>query len=123
MLSNVKYTDTAKSSNPAAVQTTARYDSGWVQANNSTDNVLAFSHNLGVAPTNLTIWFSPDQEDCYPLTWSWQMGYSGNPVTIKLNGNTVSLAIYSGAPLHGAWNPLTIWTNWSTGYFRVFASP
>jgi hypothetical protein len=70
--------------------------------------------------THPTVYFSPDQQNVYPLTWRWDGSAAGNPVTIGANAAVVSLAIYSGVPLHGVWTP-SVWTYYSTGYFRVLA--
>jgi hypothetical protein len=123
MNSNVNYTEAKLAGAPASIQPTCQFDSNWVSASNYTSNNLVVSHGLGAVPTQLTILFSPDQVTCYPLLWSWANTTSGNPVTISMNAATISLAIFNGVPLHGAWNPVTgAWTNWQTGYFRVFAS-
>ena len=98
------------------------YDSGWVAATQS-NTTLVFSHNLGSIPTQLIIMFSPDQETAFPLTWPWNSWNSGNPATIKAKARTISIRISGGSPLHGSWDTNTGWTYWSTGYFRVFASP
>jgi hypothetical protein len=122
--------DTAHQNYPAFEEATsaadfdssADYDSGWQPANNHSNNYATFDHDLGVIPSDLTIYFSVDQETAYPLTWSWSSSSSGNPVTILANDQVVQLAIYAGSPLHGVWNPNTGWTYFTQGYFRVFAS-
>ncbi|WP_158229233.1 hypothetical protein [Collimonas sp. PA-H2] len=123
MKSNVVYTDSKISKEKASFAPAAGYDSGWVDANNQTNHNMAFTHGLGRSPTQVTVLFSPDQETSYPLQWSWNPENSGSPVTIWFNDHTVQCSIWNGSSLHGAWNGATgQWTNWSTGYLRVFAS-
>ncbi|MEM4987648.1 hypothetical protein V8G57_09645 [Collimonas sp. H4R21] len=123
MKPNVVYTESKISKEPATFLAASGYDSGWVAANNQTNQNLSFTHGLGRSPTLVTVLFSPDQENSYPLQWSWNSQNSGSPVSIWFNDLTVQCSIFNGAPLHGAWSGVTAqWTSWSTGYFRVFAS-
>jgi hypothetical protein len=101
-----------------------KYDSGWLAANNQTNNQVPFLHGLEAIPSSFAFLFSPDLDTAYPLLWSWVAQYSGNPVTISMNSNVILFQISSNFPLHGAWDSSTgAWTTWSQGYFRVFASP
>jgi hypothetical protein len=123
MKSNVAYAESKISKEPATFLAAPGYDSGWVAADNQTSHNIVFTHGLYKSPTQVTVLFSPDQENSYPLQWSWSEGSSGGPVTIWFNDHTVQCSIWNGAPLHGAWNGANSqWTNWNSGYFRVFAS-
>ena len=110
------------SSTPMTIAAAADYDSGWVNANNRSNNAMPFSHGLGVTPSQISVLFSADQETAFPVLWPWSNGDSGNPVTIGMNDRTIRLEITSGSPLHGAWSAATgKWTKWTQGFFRVFA--
>ncbi|WP_194467114.1 hypothetical protein [Bradyrhizobium sp. CCBAU 53340] len=99
------------------------FDSGWVSADNKQDRTITIKHSLPSAPTEVTMWFSPSPngEPEYLLNWSWSADLSGNPVTIAANRSSVTLNIYKGVPLHGVWDPLSGWHQFSAGYFRVIA--
>jgi hypothetical protein len=101
---------------------TADYDSGWRVDNNSSNHTTIFEHNLGAIPSQLTVLFSSDLETVYPVTWPWQNNYSGNPVTISMNSNSICLNIFNGVPLHGVWSGTSgQWTTSSAGYWRIKA--
>jgi hypothetical protein len=123
MDTNLVYTQSEKSFEPAAFDSKFQYDSGWQTADNQINHNLLFAHKLGVTPSQISVFFSPDQETSYPLLWSWSSASSGNPVSIWTDAKTITISLFSGAPLHGNWNGQTgSWTNWNSGFFRVFAS-
>lgn len=108
--------------NPEIIELKPDYDSGWVADNRSTNHRTVFTHNLGVIPSRVTIWFSPSEphQVVYPLLWSWTPGNSGNPVTVELSATRLVLGIWSGDPLHGVWRgDLVQWTYYDSGYWRV----
>ena len=119
-------------SNPSNAQETANtlyhYDSGWQSDDATTSHETVFRHSLGVPPTDLTIWFAPalvegEAEEVHPLAWSWHYQFSGNPVSIMVNGEEIILSIYAGAPLHGFWTSSDGWKRFNAGYWRVIARP
>ncbi|WP_082716524.1 hypothetical protein [Burkholderia sp. BDU5] len=123
MKDDLVYAESKKSTKPAAFDARFQYDSGWVAENNQTNHNLVLSHNLKASPSQIAIFFSPDQETSYPIIWPWDKVASGNPVSIWTNATTITLSIFSQAPLHGNWNGQTSsWTYWNSGFFRVFAS-
>jgi hypothetical protein len=110
----------AKSSAP--VHSTAQYDSGWKQASNNPSNEILFQHGLGVIPSQISVMFSANQNEAYPVLGYWGNNSTGNPVSVSIGSATIALEIFSGAPLHGAWLASNgVWTLWNQGYFRVFA--
>ena len=87
-----------------------------------------FQHSLGIAPTDLTLWFTPtlvegEAEQVHPVAWSWHYANSGNPVSIMLSNEEIKLTIWGGSPLHGFWTPAGGWQKFKTGYWRVIARP
>ncbi|WP_232428746.1 hypothetical protein [Burkholderia ubonensis] len=129
---NIVYAESEISSQPAAFNPNYDYDSGWHLTDKTINRNLLFTHRLGVAPSVIAIFFSPDQEHLYPLIWPWQYQWSGNPVSILVTTTAITLSIWDGKeeadgsplrPLHGAWDGQSrSWTFWNMGYFRVFAS-
>ena len=110
----------AKSSAP--MQSTAQYDSGWTKASNNPSNEILFQHGLGVIPSQISVMFSPNQNEAYPVLGYWGTSTTGNPVSISMGSASIAIELYSGAPLHGAWLASNgNWTLWNQGYFRVFA--
>ena len=105
----------------AAAAAPAQYRSTWVPDSNSANHKVIFQHGLGVIPSEVIVTFSADLQTAYPLLWSWDNGYSGNPVTIAMDAQSVVLNIFSGSPLHGFWDPNNGWTTYSNGYWRVTA--
>lgn len=100
-----------------------QYISPWTADSNTTNHNLVFEHDLGTIPTSLCIQFSVDLKTVYPLTWSWEANLSGNPVSVWMDDHSITLAIFSGATLHGWWSGQTgAWTQASSGYWRVIAS-
>ena len=98
------------------------YDSGWVADNRNTNHRTLFRHELGVIPSQMTIFFSPSEshETVYPLLWPWGEDRSGNPVTVEVNSTQLVLNIWSGRHLHGAWRGDTDqWIHYDFGYWRV----
>ncbi|WP_321818313.1 MULTISPECIES: hypothetical protein [unclassified Paraburkholderia] len=122
MEGTVVYTRAIVSESPSSFDARFQYDSGWKDATLANIN-LVFDHGLGVTPTHLSVFFSPDHKTSYPLLWPWVAGQSGNPVSIWADADSITLSIYAGAPLHGAYNGQTAsWTYWNSGFFRVLAS-
>ncbi|EDT37585.1 hypothetical protein [Burkholderia ambifaria] len=120
---NVVHAESKISNHPADFQPNFQYDSGWNWTDNATEHLLTFTHRLGVAPSLISIFFSPDQESLYPLIWPWAYQQTGNPVSILVNTTAIKLTIWNRAPLHGAWEgEAGPWKLWDAGYFRVFAS-
>jgi hypothetical protein len=110
----------AKSAAP--IHSTAQYDSGWRQASNNPSNQLLFQHGLGAIPSQISVMFSPNQNEAYPVLGYWGNSTTGNPVTVSMGAATIAIELFSGAPLHGAWLASNAqWTLWNQGYFRVFA--
>jgi hypothetical protein len=95
--------------------------SPWTADSNGSSHITPFPHGLGVVPQSILILFSPDQITTYPLQWSWNSDYSGNPVTVSMDATNVTLNIFAGAPLHGIWSPITGWTTFTNGYWKVIA--
>lgn len=117
------YPEFEKASNESSFDSKADFDSGWQLANNFSNHMIAFQHNLASIPSQLLIVFSPDKQTTYPLNWSWGSSSSGNPVTISTTDSQINLAIFAGAPLHGVWDPTNgQWTKYTQGYYRVFAT-
>ena len=95
------------------------YDSGWRYDTNSRNHQVTFSHSLGRIPYFITVLFSADQRTVFPITWSWEVPQSGNPVTISMSSNQVTLNIWAGGPLHGVWTPGGGWLRFNDGFWRV----
>lgn len=107
---------------PFSPETQADYDSGWVLDSNSSSHRTEFKHGLGYVPRRTSILFSPEPGGLrvWPLTWSWNSGNSGNPVSISMTDKYVFLEIWYRAPLHGVWEADAGWTSYTSGYWRVF---
>ena len=88
---------------------------------NQTSHSTVFSHNFDQIPSKITIYFTPDHENFYPLMWPWYNTSSGGPVTIKVTEKAITLQIYNGVPLYGVWDPTKGWTTYPGGYWRVLA--
>ena len=75
------------------------YDSGWRADDNRLAHKERFSHNLGVIPMRLEIWFSPEQfpKTVYSVRLSWHNKDMG-PVSISGTADSIYLHI-STAPL------------------------
>ncbi|WP_081472949.1 hypothetical protein [Burkholderia ambifaria] len=120
---NSIYAESTISSQPAGFDSRFEYDSGWELTDNQTERNLRFTHGLGVSPSDISIFFSPDQEHSYPVIWPYLYDHTGNPVSIEVTATTITMGIWSGIPLHGTWDgQRRLWTLWTSGYFRVFAS-
>lgn len=100
----------------------SQYRSPWTLDSNAQSHKTVFQHGLGVIPATVQVMFSADLETAYSVTWSWDSGYTGNPVCIGMDDQTVFLEVYSGAPLHGIWDSLGGWTTFQHGYWKVVAS-
>lgn len=95
----------------------------WTYATNTTSQTLVIPHQLGKVPTVVAAQFTPDQQTVYPLTWSWETRYSGNPVTISADAFNVYMQITSDFVLHGSWSGSSrTWTTWNAGFFRAAVS-
>ncbi len=105
---------------PVPLKDAPNYVSDWEVEHRNFDHLACFAHNLGVIPSDLQIYFSPNLIDAYPLTWSTHIQYSGNPYTISVNSFLICMSIHDGVYLHGVWDS-TSWTYYDTGYFRVYA--
>lgn len=109
---------------PPAFAALTRYDSGWVQVQNQVSRNLEFTHQLGVIPTQVALFFSPDRELVFPLPASWNSGNTSNPVSVWLTVQALTMSIAAGYPLHSLWDArTTAWTHWEAGHFRVFLNP
>lgn len=100
-----------------------RFVSAWTYDTNASNHNTVFRHGLNAIPTSLMILFSTNLETVSPLIWSWNPGDSGNPVSIRMDNQTITLSIYSSTPLHGWWSGQPAgWTSANSGYWRVIAS-
>jgi len=109
---------------PSPIGTTADYDSGWVfdKKHDDADWSVRINHNLGVLPSLLTLWFSPDGGlHAYPVQWRWDIGNNGNPVTIEVTDRQILLHESKDHYVHGVWLPERGWCHYTRGYWRVFA--
>jgi len=105
------------------------YDSGWFADNVSTDHLTTKTHNLGVIPSRIQIWFSPGNP---PSNWVYPISVYGmsvsmglvnqngyrNPEGIAVNTTTLQYWMYSGDYMYSYWTP-TGWIVWVSGYYRV----
>ena len=69
--------------------------------NNSTRHQKSFTHNLGVVPKIVNVYFTPDKVDFYPLMQRWRNATYG-PLTIKVTDTQIILNINSYGSLFGA---------------------
>jgi len=107
----------------AGSSTSTQYISEWRPDSSPINHLVVFEHSLGRIPTSLLILFSNNLETAFPLQWSWEAASSGNPVTISMDSRTITLQIFGGVALHGAWSANTgAWTRYTSGYWRVIAS-
>lgn len=96
--------------------------SPWTADSNQSNHLTVFQHGLGTIPQSLLVLFSPDGDTVYPIQWPWAAASSGNPVTISMTATNITLNIYSGVPLHGAWSAVNAtWTSYTSGYWMVIA--
>ena len=95
------------------------FTSDWVEDNNATDHTTVIEHPLKEIPQFVQVFFSPDKEQIYPVSWSWNIESSGNPVTVSVDASRVTLTIWAGAVLHGVWTPEKHWTQYKQGYWKV----
>ncbi|WP_080400901.1 hypothetical protein [Burkholderia ubonensis] len=120
---NVVHAKSKISNQPTAFNSSYEYDSGWHSADNKIHQNLRFTHNLGFSPSMISIFFSPDQETSYPLLWPHSPHGTGDPLSIWVTSTVIVLGISNDVPLHGAYDGQSnLWTQWTSGYFRVFAS-
>jgi hypothetical protein len=105
---------------------TADYDSGWFAETNA-DHVTTLTHNLGVYPSRIAMWFSttnPPTGYIYPMSVA-QMNYPSavgnyqNPSEIRINTTEVKLGYYSGSYLFSSYQSSTGWNIIASGFVRV----
>ncbi|MFH0985773.1 MAG: hypothetical protein V1882_09620 [Candidatus Omnitrophota bacterium] len=106
------------------------YDSGWYAETNATGHVTTLTHNLGVYPTRIAIWFSttnPPSGYIYPMGLG-QMNYPQgstltykNPAGLAVTTTQIIVGIYNGVYLFSCYaSPVAAtWYNYNTGYMRV----
>jgi uncharacterized protein YycO len=111
----------------AGSSTSTQYISEWrhdSQVSQRSHSVV-FTHKLGKIPTSLLVLFSSDKNTVFPIQWG-SAGYSGNPVTISMDSQVITLEIYYGGGLeflHGVWSASTgAWISYPSGHWRVIAS-
>lgn len=105
------------------------YDSGWYAENANSFHATTLTHNLGVIPSRIQFWFSPNNPPSnyvYPVN-SYGMsvnqgetageGYS-NPEGIMVNSTTLQYYIYNGLYLY-SYLDFSGWEAWASGYYRV----
>jgi hypothetical protein len=100
--------------------------SAWIADSNATNHTTAIPNPAGSSPpSSLTVYFSPGGDPSaavFPVAWSWDNHLSGNPVTIEVTANRISLQIFSQSPLHGVWSAATgVWTTYASGYWAAVA--
>jgi hypothetical protein len=86
------------------VKKTGCYTSTLTHDNNATNHLTIFNHNLNAIPEDISIYFTPDGDNYYPVTWRW-LGIPMNPVTIKVTKDNITLSITEGGHLFSAWSP------------------
>jgi hypothetical protein len=94
----------------------------WKLDNNSTNHVTSWDHSRTFPVASVIVYFSPGGTPAamFPVSWSWSIEVTGNPVTIELTEKKLNLHIYSGAPLHGSWNGFSSgWSIYSSGYWAA----
>ena len=98
-------------------------ESDWIYDDNTSDHTTEWRHGLRVVPRNVSVLFTPDPNTgpVMPLIWPWTWQTTGNPQGIELNRRTISIHIWSGAPIHGIWRPGKGWTTYSKGYWKFIA--
>lgn len=99
------------------------YDSGWVMITRAS-RAAPFAHGLGARPNTLTVMFSPtpDGAVAYPVEFRWGEKQPGNPVSVRVNAESVILDMWDGAPVRATFDGRTGgWTSYDRGYFRVMA--
>jgi hypothetical protein len=101
----------------------ADYDSGWFLKNDSERETWTGEHNLGVYPSRLQIWFSPDNPPSgwiYPVyKFSYNGTYGWHSPEIRFN--TTKVELKTGAGILYLWlNHVTsVWEVFNSGYFRI----
>jgi hypothetical protein len=100
------------------------FRSDWIYDSNGSNHRVLFRHGLNRTPRLVTVLFSDsdNQATVYPVLWSWDPRYSGNPVTVGMDALQVFLEITQDNPLHGVWNPNDGWKTFNDGYWMVIAS-
>ena len=107
---------------------TPDYDSGWYAETNA-NHVTTLTHNLGVYPRRIAMWFSttnPPSGYIYPMSVA-QMNYPSalgnyqNPTAILLTTTQILLGFYNGSYLFSNYAAPTIstWYIYTSGYMRV----
>lgn len=108
----------------AGSSTSTRYISEWRPDSTGPSHAVVFAHNLGRIPTSLLVLFSAGLETVYPVPCFWDQNSSGNPVTISMDSQVITLQIFGDIGfLHGVWAAQPEgWTKYKAGYWRVIAS-
>jgi len=102
------------------------YDSGWFAANNLTSYNVILTHNLGVFPSRIGLWFSPDNPPSswiYPLNRLFQYETSWGWIgpNVRLSTSQVQLGFYGSGGYLAVWYDTVggLWSLWNSGYLRV----
>lgn len=99
--------------------------SAWIPDNRTINHPTDIPNPSGTNDLkSLVIYFSPGggHASIYPVQWSFEPSHSGNPVTIEITPNYITLHIWSGAALHGVWNARSSpqhWTRYDSGFWKV----
>lgn len=93
----------------------------WQKDSNATNHATSWTYNRKNIPSSVTVYFNNGRDSSiYPIVWSWDVGYSGNPVNIELTADKLVLHIWRGAALHGTWNANTdTWSPYNDGYWAA----
>lgn len=107
------------------------YDSGWYADEASTNHKTTKTHNLGVIPSRIQFWFSPDNP---PSNWVYPVSVYGMSVNqavnssygyrvpegIRVNTTTLEYWAYSDTYMYSYYDSVTAtWVVWDSGYYRV----
>jgi hypothetical protein len=99
---------------------TPSYDSGWFAENNSTTHVTTKTHNLGVYPTKVQVWFSetnpPTGFIVAVSTMTW--GQQGGMESFRVSTTNIEYSIpANGDSIAHWWDGTT--RGYSSGYYRI----
>jgi len=100
---------------------TPDYDSGWFAENDSTHHLKTLTHNLGVLPSKVQVWFSEDNHPTgyiLPVSLStWNQ--SGGIQTFRVNTVQLEYFIWAGEGLAFWNNSSSDYKLYKTGFYRV----
>ena len=106
------------------------YDSGWYADNTTSGHTTTLTHNLGVVPRRIEIFFSPDNP---PSNWVYPVSVYGmsvnkavnagygyrTPSGVRMSTSQVAYNTYTDTWLYCFYDQNVGWSTWASGFYKV----